>query len=145
MNPAYFVRNYAEADYLEMVSLWESLGLGGAHRGDDHTVINRTLQLGGRLLLLIEQHSGAIVGTSWLTIDGRRTYIHHFGIDKRCQGKGLSKTLLRESLQVAKTIGLQVKLEVHRDNARAIALYTKSGFASLGDYQVYIIRDISSV
>ncbi len=145
MEPGFFVRDYTETDFPEMMMLWEDIGLGGAHRGDDSQVIARTLQMGGRLLLLIEQVSGKIIGTSWLTVDGRRTYIHHFGIHSQYQGKGLAKVLLDASLKVAKTFGMQIKLEVHKDNAKAISLYSKSGFVSLGDYQVYIIRDISSI
>lgn len=145
MEPGFFIRNYTETDFPEMITLWEDLGLGGAHRGDDNHVIVRTLQMGGRLLLLVEQVSGKIIGTSWLTVDGRRTYIHHFGIHRQFQGQGLAKVLLNASLNVAKTFGMQIKLEVHKDNAKAISLYVKSGFVSLGDYQVYIIRDILAI
>lgn len=143
MQPAFFIREYTDSDFPEMSRLWESLGLGGAHRGDDGPVIRRTIQLGGQLLLLIDSGSDSIVGTSWLTVDGRRTYLHHFGIDPDYQGKGLSHILLDASLKLAKTYGMQIKLEVHKDNAKAIGLYTKAGFNYLGDYQVYIIRDIS--
>jgi ribosomal protein S18 acetylase RimI-like enzyme len=101
--------------------------------------------MGGKLLLLINQDSNKIMGTSWLTVDGRRTYIHHFGIHRQYQGQGLAKVLLDASLKVAKTFGMQIKLEVHKDNAKAISLYANSGFVSLGDYQVYIIRDISAI
>ncbi len=38
-----------------------------------------------------------------------------------------------------------VKLEVHRSNKRAIELYKKAGFSYLGDYDVYIIRDATTV
>ena len=145
MEPGFFVRNYTETDFPEMIMLWEALGLGGAHRGDDSQVIARTLQMGGQLLLLAEQVSGKIIGTSWLTVDGRRTYIHHFGIHSQYQGRGLAKVLLDASLKLAKTFGMQIKLEVHKDNAKAISLYAKSGFVSLGDYQIYIIRDISAI
>ena len=145
MEPGFFIRNYTETDFTEMIALWEDLGLGGAHRGDDNQVIVRTLQMGGRLLLLVEQVSGKIIGTSWLTVDGRRTYIHHFGIHRQFQEQGLAKVLLNASLNVAKTFGMQIKLEVHKDNAKAISLYVKSGFVSLGDYQVYIIRDILAI
>jgi ribosomal protein S18 acetylase RimI-like enzyme len=86
-----------------------------------------------------------VVGTSWLTNDGRRLYLHHFAIDPEFQGGGLSKPLLRESLKIAREIGLQVKLEVHQDNERAINFYKKAGFQRLGDYDVYIIRDLSDI
>jgi ribosomal protein S18 acetylase RimI-like enzyme len=62
-----------------------------------------------------------------------------------CQGKGLSKILLKESLGFVKNNGSQVKLEVHSTNLKAINLYKKFGFKHLGEYNVYIIRDISNL
>ncbi len=145
MDSNFIIREYADGDYPEMMLLWESLGLGGAHRGDDKNIIRRTIQMGGQLLLLVNPASGAIIGTSWLTVDGRRTYLHHFGIHFDYQGNGLSKILLDASMKLAKSYGMQVKLEVHTNNAKALGLYKKAGFSYLGDYQVYIIRDISSL
>ncbi len=145
MHPNCFIRNYSDSDFPEIVRLWEMLGLGGAHRGDDKQVINRTIQMGGQLLLLMENDSNKIIGTSWLTVDGRRTYLHHFGIHTDYQGQQLANALLGESLKLAKTYGMQIKLEVHKDNARALSLYAKAGFSYLGDYLVFIIRDISNI
>ena len=145
MHPGFYIREFSERDYSEMIRLWESLGLGGANRGDDLQGINRSIKMGGQLLLMFEKDSDSIVGTSWLTVDGRRTFIHHFGIHADYQGIGLAKILLDASLKLAKTFGMQIKLEVHRDYLKAIGLYTKAGFKNLGDYQVYIIRDISMI
>ncbi len=145
MHPDFCIRNYTDKDYPEMVSLWEMLGLGGAQRGDDQSVINRTIKMGGQLLLMIDTGSNAIIGSSWLTVDGRRTNLHHFGIRTDYQGKGLANTLLYESLKLAKTFGMQIKLEVHKDNIKALGLYKKAGFKYLGDYLVFIIRDISII
>ncbi len=145
MEPEFLIREYTDGDYPEMTGLWEKLGLGGAHRGDDIRVIRHTIDMGGQILLLIEHQTKAIVGTSWLTVDGRRTYLHHFGIHADFQGKGLANILLNASLSLAKTFGMQIKLEVHKDNAKALGLYKKAGFTYLGDYLVYIIRDISAI
>jgi ribosomal protein S18 acetylase RimI-like enzyme len=145
MNPDFFIREYVDSDYAEMIRLWESLNLGGIQRGDDQLVIRRTIQMGGQLLLMIEKTSDSIVGTSWLTVDGRRTYLHHFGIQTDYQGQGLAKILLDASLKLAKTFGMQIKLEVHKENSKALGLYKSVGFTYLGDYQVYIIRDISMI
>ena len=38
--------------------------------------------------------------------------------------------------------GLQVKMEVHQKNQRAIDLYKKYGFNELEGYQVYMIREL---
>lgn len=145
MHPGFYIREFSESDFSEMIRLWESLGLGGANRGDDLQVINRSIKMGGQLLLMIEKSTDIMVGTSWLSVDGRRTFLHHFGIHADYQGIGLAKILLDASLKLAKTFGMQIKLEVHRDNLKAIGLYTKAGFKYLGDYQVYIIRDISMI
>jgi len=61
------------------------------------------------------------------------------------QGKGFAEKLLKVSLEFAKTTGLQIKLEVHKNNARAMDLYEKGGFKYLGDYLVYIIRDYKTL
>jgi ribosomal protein S18 acetylase RimI-like enzyme len=145
MHPGFYIRSFSESDFPEIILLWESLGLGGAHRGDDLQIINNTIKMGGQLLLMLEKGSEIIIGTSWLTIDGRRTYLHHFGIKANFQGKGLAKNLLDASLKLAKTFGMQIKLEVHKDNLKALGLYTKAGFTYLGDYHTYIIRDISLI
>jgi len=145
MEPNFIIREYSDSDYPEMIRLWESLDLGGAHRGDNELIIRRTIQMGGQLLVLIKTDSDIIVGTSWLTVDGRRTYLHHFGIQAEYQGNGLARRLLDASLKLARTFGMQIKLEVHKDNVKALGLYTKAGFAYLGDYFVYIIRDISTL
>lgn len=145
MNPAFCIREFVENDYPEMILLWENLGLGGVHRGDDLPIIFRTVKMGGQLLVMVEKASGSIVGTSWITMDGRRTYLHHFGIKVDYQGKGLAKIMLDASLKLAKTFGMQIKLEVHKNNMKALDLYTKAGFTYLGDYQTYIIRDISFI
>ena len=80
-----------------------------------------------------------------MTFDGRRIHLHHFGILPEYQGRGLSKSLLAESLKFVKKKGYQVKLEVHRSNSVAVKIYEKAGFRYLGDYDVYIIRDIQSI
>ncbi|MDI3526842.1 MAG: hypothetical protein PWR03_1025, partial [Tenuifilum sp.] len=55
------------------------------------------------------------------------------------------KRLTIESLKYVKEKGYQVKLEVHKNNTRAINLYKQFGFQYLGDYDVYIIRDPQSI
>jgi ribosomal protein S18 acetylase RimI-like enzyme len=44
-------------------------------------------------------------------------------------------------MQFARESGLQIKLEVHKNNAIARQLYEKYGFKFLGDYDVFIVRE----
>jgi ribosomal protein S18 acetylase RimI-like enzyme len=141
----FIIRDYREGDYDEIVEFWQTTDLGNPVRGDTSDTIRRTLELGGKLLVLQSKKEGHICGTSWMTYDGRRIMLHHFGILPEYQGNGLSKILLNESLKFVKANGAQVKLEVHAGNLKAINLYKKFGFVHLGEYNVYIIRDISKL
>jgi len=145
MNSNLSIRDYRSDDYKEVQELWEKTEMGGNFRGDDGKVIEKTLQSGGKLLILENTESKEIIGTSWMTCDGRRIYLHHFGIKPEHQGKGYSKPLLKASLEFAKNAGMHLKIEVHRTNSKAIDLYQKGGFKYLGDYDVYIIRDFNPI
>ena len=137
------VRNYHSTDYPQIMELWSQTGLGGAHRGDNQQIIEQSIAMGGKFLVAILNEE--IVGTSWMTFDGRRIHLHHFGILPKYQRKGIGKILTEKSIQFAKEKGYQIKLEVHKDNTNAVALYTKMGFCYLGDYDVYIIRDFKNL
>jgi ribosomal protein S18 acetylase RimI-like enzyme len=137
----YRIRDYRHGDYEQVAILWEQTGMGNPERGDDKNTIERCLSLGGKLLILEHEGTATIAGTSWMTWDGRRLYLHHFGILPEYQGRGLAGYLLEETLEYVRESGRQVKLEVHSSNMKAIRLYKKYGFEYLGDYLVYIIRN----
>ncbi|HDZ41809.1 MAG TPA: GNAT family N-acetyltransferase [Bacteroidetes bacterium] len=141
----YSIRNYEAEDYEAVIKIWQETGMGRPERGDDKDTIERCLKTGGKLLILVDDINNIIAGTSWMTCDGRRLYLHHFGIAPEYQGKGLSGYLLEESLKYVKETGYQVKLEVHSSNSVAIKLYEKYGFSYLGDYKVFIIRNTDDV
>jgi ribosomal protein S18 acetylase RimI-like enzyme len=139
------IRDYRDSDYPEIAKLWQATDMDNPVRGDNRETIERTLKLGGKLLVMESSDTKQIIGTSWITCDGRRTILHHFGILPEYQGKGFSKILMKESLKFCKELGLQVKLEVHAQNIHAVSLYTQFGFKHLTGYNVYIIRDISKL
>ncbi len=135
------IRDYNADDFPELNKLWAETGLGGAERGDTPEIILQSIEIGGKLLVMVEKASGRLIGSSWMTFDGRRIHLHHFGITRSMQGKGLAKPLVKESLRFAWEKGYQIKLEVHQKNTKALNLYESSGFKRLGDYHVYIIRN----
>jgi ribosomal protein S18 acetylase RimI-like enzyme len=141
----FIIREYRDGDFNNISSFWDLTGMGSPERGDSKQIVETTIRIGGALLIMEEKDTGRISGTSWMTYDGRRILLHHFGILPELQGNGLSKILLKESLQFVKSKGIQIKLEVHSTNFKAISLYKKFGFRHLGEYNVYIIRDISNL
>lgn len=134
------IRDYCSSDYAAILDLWLKTGLGGAHRGDNQHTIENSIKLGGKLLVA-ETSLGHLLATSWMTFDGRRIHLHHFGVLPAYQRKGIGKRLTQASINFAREKGFQIKLEVHKTNHAAIELYTKLGFSYLGDYMVYIIRN----
>lgn len=143
--PDFFIRDFTESDFDEVDALWIETGIGGTNRGDNLQVILATIKNNGKLFLLIEKQTDNIIGTAWLTNDMRRIYLHHFCIKPEFQNKGLSHMLCNESIAFAKEKNLQIKLEVHKNNIKAIDLYKKHGFNFLGDYDVYIIREYINI
>jgi ribosomal protein S18 acetylase RimI-like enzyme len=141
----FLIREFREGDFDQVARLWIETGMGSTARDDNKKTILDSIGLGGRMLIMEEKATGMICGTSWMTFDGRRIHLHHFGILPSFQGKKLADLLLDESLRFVKEKGCQVKLEVHNTNAKAISLYKKHGFEYLGDYDVYIIRDLSRI
>lgn len=137
----YRIRDYRPGDYGKVAELWEQTGMGKPERGDDRKTVEQCLALGGVLLILEHEATATVAGTSWMTWDGRRLYLHHFGILPGYQGRGLAGCLLEKTLEYVRESGQQVKLEVHSTNKAAIKLYEKYGFKYLGDYLVYIIRN----
>jgi len=141
-NNKFIIREYRNGDFDGIRHLWDLADMGNPMRGDDEATIEETIRLGGSLLIMEKCDTREIAGTSWMTYDGRRINLHHFGILPQFQGQGLAKLLMDESLKLVRKKGCQVKLEVHISNLKAVSLYKKAGFTRLGDYDVYIIRDI---
>lgn len=138
----FIVRDFESSDFEDVAFVWNETGVGNAKRGDNLQVIERTLAHGGAFFVLCDSKSSKIIGTAWFTNDSRRLYLHHFAILSSYQGRGLSHLLMERCMEHVKQCGLQVKLEVHVDNETARNLYQKYGFSRLGDYDVFIIRDV---
>jgi len=143
MSAPFRIRDYRLEDFPAIEVLWKAVGMAAPQRGDTAEVIERSLRIeNARLLVLEKTADESVAGTVWLTCDGRRLLLHHFAVEPSLQGRGLSKILLQASLDHARAAGLQVKLEVARGNTHAVELYKNAGFTSLGDYEVYILRDL---
>jgi ribosomal protein S18 acetylase RimI-like enzyme len=123
-----------------VAKIWSETCVGNPARGDTFASVAATLAHGGKLFTV--HSTDGLVGVCWITDDGRRLYLHHMAIAPMHQGRGHAKVLMDRAIEYAQERGLQMKLEVHRDNARARKLYQAYGFASLGDYEVFIRRDL---
>jgi L-phenylalanine/L-methionine N-acetyltransferase len=97
-------------------------------------------------LSLMVVHDGTIIGNGGLSrFQGRRAHAAGLGMgihDDWC-GRGIGSRLLRELLTVADNwLDLKrIELTVYVDNARAITLYERCGFAVEGTHRAFAFRD----
>ncbi|MGE0076296.1 MAG: GNAT family N-acetyltransferase [Bacteroidales bacterium] len=138
------IRDFTIRDFEGLSEVWSLTNLGNPQRGDNLDIIMQSIAMGGKMLVAVNNQD-KVIATSWMTFDGRRIHLHHFGIHPDYQRQGIGKLLVKESLRFVKDKGYQVKLEVHQSNVAAINLYKQFGFTFLGDYDVYIIRDLSTI
>ncbi len=139
------IRDYRKEDYPRVRQLWEETGLGSPERGDDAQTIERCNNIGGKFLVMTDPQDTILLGTSWMTFDGRRIHIHHFGINPLYQNRGLGRKLAIETLRYIREKGFQVKLEVHKENHIAKKLYEDTGFFAFRNYDIYMIRDTANI
>jgi ribosomal protein S18 acetylase RimI-like enzyme len=135
------IRDYCPADFPRVEMLWKETGIYTMERGDTSEIILRCNLAGGKFLVMEDPATGLLAGTSWMTWDGRRVFLHHFAIHPSLQGKGLGRALALRSLEFAKQKESPMKLEVHRHNSPAVNLYRDLGFRVFEDYDVYMILD----
>ena len=141
----YYFIDFTASDFDELMIFWEETGVGGKHRGDSADIISDSIANGGRLILMKLDSSNKIIGSAWVTTDKRRTFLHYFAISKEYRGKGFANDLMDVVMEHAQFLGLQFRLEVHEDNIPALELYKKYGFEYLGDYNIYINRNIKKI
>ncbi len=133
------IRDYRQGDFLQIEELWKDTGVYRSERGDSPEVILRCNAQGGKFLILEDETNNRIIGTSWLTWDGRRVHLQYFAVLPSHQRLGYGRKLAMESMCFARSKKAPLKLEVHRDNIPAIQLYKNLGFKILEGYEVYLV------
>jgi L-phenylalanine/L-methionine N-acetyltransferase len=98
-------------------------------------------------LHLIAVASGAVVGSAGISVQGSTPRRRHAGwlgmtVAAEWQGKGIGTFLMDALLDWADNWAglMRIELTVYTDNARAIALYEKAGFAHEGTHRAYALR-----
>ena len=132
------IREFRQEDFTQVESLWQKTGVFRPERGDTAETILRCRRQGGKFLVLEEETERRIIGTSWLTWDGRRVHLQYFTVLPSHQGKGFGRKLAQASMDFARSKKAPIKLEVHRNNIQAIQLYKSMGFKIIEGYEVYI-------
>jgi ribosomal protein S18 acetylase RimI-like enzyme len=134
------ITQLTETLYDEAMQLWLETGISNPQRNDSFEAVSFSLQKTGTLIMAYE--GSEAIGTAWLNHDFRRLYIHHMAVKPNRQNQGIGSLLMQEAIEVARELGYQAKLEVHRDNPAAMHLYKKFGFTELEGYLTLIKRNL---
>ncbi len=52
------IREYHKGDFNAIMDLWCVTGMGSRTRGDDETTVERSIEMGGRMLVMCNDDSG---------------------------------------------------------------------------------------
>ncbi len=68
--------------------------------------------------------------TGFVTIDSKTGYLDQLAVAPECWSQGIARALIEEAKRLSPC---SIDLHVNKDNARAIAIYHKAGFAISGE------------
>jgi putative acetyltransferase len=78
--------------------------------------------------IVVAERDGAMTG--FVTIDSKTGYLDQLAVAPECWSQGIARALIEEAKRLAPR---GIDLHVNKDNARAIAIYEKSGFTISGE------------
>lgn len=105
------LREYRPEDFPQVEKLWKETGVFRPERGDGPETILSCNEQGGKFLILEDETKQRIIGTSWLSWDGRRIHMQYFAVSPSMQGRGYGRRLARASMDFALSKKLPLNLK----------------------------------
>ncbi len=62
-------------------------------------VVTRTMHIGGKILVVVQNITRKLTETSWITLDGRRIYLPHFAVKLNHMAKAFAGVILKKACQ----------------------------------------------
>ncbi|WP_034301281.1 GNAT family N-acetyltransferase [Alkalibacterium sp. AK22] len=104
------------------------------------------LAMNAEVFVAIDQSVLGLIAFYCNNVVDKIGYITQVGVKTSAQSSGLGKQLMDKAYSVCKTKGMQkIKLEVKKNNSKAIIFYKKQGFKECGDaseYSIYMERSL---
>jgi GNAT superfamily N-acetyltransferase len=129
---------FEEIHFSSLMVLWQECGLATPGRADTLHDVQQSSGRGGRLWVALSRDK--LVGSIWVTDDGRRQYLHHLAVAEGWRQRGLGRRLMQLALSYSDDVERQVKIEVERNTPWLRQFYNEFGFVDLGNYEVIIRR-----
>jgi ribosomal protein S18 acetylase RimI-like enzyme len=135
------IREFAIADYEEVLALWqasEGIGLGAS---DTREAIAAFLARNPALCFVVRE-GDALVGSVLCGHDGRRAYVHHLAVAVSHRRRGIGRLLAARCLAALGDLGIaRCHLFVFRTNTAARAFWEREGWWERDDLWM-MTRDV---
>jgi N-acetylglutamate synthase len=138
------IREFQLSDYAAVLDLWTAAGLSFRPRGRDSyervaAELNR-----GRVVFLVAESEGRLVGTVLGTHDGRKGWINRLAVAPEWRRRGIARLLLRKVESRLETLGLEITAAlVEVSNEGSLRFFSAMGYER--DSQIeYLSRRRSS-
>lgn len=118
-------REFTIADYEQVWNLWQICRVPNPESREE---VQRKLQRDPDLFLVAD-NNGVIMGVVMGAWDGRRAWIHNYGVDPRCRRMGVGSGLIKELQKRLLRKGLRrVNVMVRKNDLNALDFYEMLGF-----------------
>ncbi len=119
------IREFTLGDYEQVWQLWNICKVPNPERRAE---VERKLQRDPDLFLVAESNE-VILGVVMGAWDGRRAWIHNYGVDPRCRRMGIGSALIKELENRLRKKGIpRVNALVRKDDINVLDFYETGGF-----------------
>jgi len=126
------LRNYVDADYDEVVSLWKETGLF-IESLDTREILRKKIKFSPDSFVVVV-NNGKIIGSVVMLLDPWMSTIFRVSVSPESQKEGIGGLLMDEAERRARRIGAN-SVGVYIEREKVGRFYEKRGYCSFGSYE----------
>jgi ribosomal protein S18 acetylase RimI-like enzyme len=134
------IRPFCINDYRAVFALWRRTEGVGLNESDTRRAIAVYLRRNPRLSFVAERNR-QIIGAVLCGHDGRRGYLHHLAVTKRCRGRGIGWQLVNACLARLRVLGIsKCNIFIYANNADGMQFWKHTGWKARTELRVMQFR-----
>jgi ribosomal protein S18 acetylase RimI-like enzyme len=126
---AFEIRSYRDADYDDVLALWENVFPDARAWNQPAAYIQRKRAVQEQLFL-VGVWDSRVVATVLAGYDGVRGWIYHLAVAPEQRRRGLGRAMMDAAEGRLHALGCpKINLQIHRSNAEVVRFYERLGYA----------------
>ncbi len=131
------IREYTEADYHVVISLWLDCHLIESTRNASPEHLSAMRQRNKGLFLVYEDNQGKVIGTVMGGWDGWRGWIYKLAVAEEFRKSGIASQLVNEVSNRFSKMGVSIaRAYIEKTNNASLSLFTKLGFERMDNFVI---------